>query len=65
MSFFKDLIISGILTPKHNNSAIGVASQIPISPSIIGRLKRGIITNIIDLPQEIKADSRGFSIDVS
>lgn len=36
----------------------------PISPMNTGNIKRGINTNIIDLPQDINADSKGFSIDV-
>lgn len=43
---------------------MGIANQIPISPINKGNIKRGINTNIIDLPQEIKADSKGFSMDV-
>ena len=46
------------------SSAIGIANQIPISPMNTGSIKRGIKTNIIDLPQDINADSKGFSIDV-
>ena len=43
---------------------MGIANQIPISPIKTGRVKSGISTNIIERPQEIKADSKGFSIDV-
>ena len=53
-----------MLIPRQISSAIGIANQMPISPMNTGNIKRGINTNIIDLPQDINADSKGFSIDV-
>ena len=61
-SFFSDFFIRGILTPRQMSSAIGTASQIPISPINKGKVNNGINTKIIDLQKDITADSNGFSI---
>ena len=53
-----------MLTVRQISSAIGIANQMPISPTKKGKVNNGIKTNIIERPQEINADSKGFSIEV-